>query len=219
MRRLRTWFLRLAGLFNKERRDRELAEELESHLQMHIEDNLRRCMTQEEARREALIKLGGIEQTKESYRDRRGLPMLETLMQDLRFGVRMLCKNPGFTAVAVLTLALGIGANTAIFIVVKAVLLEPLAYHEPNRLVHIIQNLLATQTIDARPRRVAAMELNEFLELQRRTQTLSHTAAYDTLSEMTLSGREEPIRLVGTPVSASLFPTLGTQPLVGRGFF
>ena len=105
MRRLRVWFLRLAGLFNKERRDRELAEEIESHLAMHMEDNLRRGMTPEEARREALIKLGGMEQTKESYRERRGLPMLETLMQVLRFCARMFWKNPGFTAVAVITLA------------------------------------------------------------------------------------------------------------------
>ncbi|PYU90777.1 MAG: hypothetical protein DMG08_16940, partial [Acidobacteria bacterium] len=79
MRGLRAWFLRLVGLFNKERRDRELAQEIESHLQMHIEDNLRTGMGTEEARREALIKLGGIEQTKESYRDRRGLPLLEHL--------------------------------------------------------------------------------------------------------------------------------------------
>src|SRR6266487_1669828 len=134
MRRLRAWFLRLAGLFNKERRDRELAEEIESHLEIHMEDNLRRGMTPEEARREALIKLGGIEQTKESYRDRRGLPMLETLMQDLHFGVRMLHKNPGFTAVAVLTLALGIGANTAIFIVVDAALLKSLPVRDPEQL-------------------------------------------------------------------------------------
>jgi hypothetical protein len=99
MREIRAQFLRLAGLFHKERRDAELAAEIESHLQMHKEDNLRSGMSPEEARCHAVIKLGGVESTKEDYRDRRGLPVLETLMQDLRFGFRSLRKNPGFCSV------------------------------------------------------------------------------------------------------------------------
>jgi predicted permease len=132
MKMLRAWLLRFGGLFGRQRRDRELAAELDSHLQLHIDDNLRAGMTPEEARRRALIKLGGVEQTKEKYREQRGIPWLESLWQDIRFGLRLLRKNPGFAIVAVMTLALGIGANTAIFNLLRTVVFPSLPVSSPN---------------------------------------------------------------------------------------
>lgn len=137
MRRLRALWIRLSGTFGKRRESLELNEELESHLQMHIEDNVRSGMSEAEARRQALTHLGGLKQTREAYRERQGLPGLETLWQDVRFGLRMLLKSRGFTVVAVLTLGLGVGANTALFSVLNAVLLNPLPYPHAEELITV----------------------------------------------------------------------------------
>src|SRR5690242_1665983 len=128
---------RLISYLHRDHHEAELAAELESHLQMHIEDNLGAGMSPEEARRQALIKLGGLDQVKESYRDRRSLPMFETLLQDVSYGTRLLRKNPMFTAVAVLTLALGIGANTAIFSLINTVMLRALPVQNPEELIEV----------------------------------------------------------------------------------
>jgi predicted permease len=139
MRVLRAWLLRLWAMFRREPGDRELNEELESHLQMHIADNVRAGMSEEEARRQALIQLGGLEATKETYRERRGLPLLDTLMQDVRYGVRVLGKSRAFTLVAVANLALGIGVNTAIFTAFDALVLRPRPVKDPERLVSVFR--------------------------------------------------------------------------------
>src|ERR1039457_1143725 len=142
MRRVRAWFVRIAGvfgnLFNKSQREQDLSAELESHLQMHIDDNVRAGMSPQEARRRAIIKLGGVESTKESYRERRSIPLIETTLQDVPFGLRMLRRNPGFALAVVLTLALGIGANVTMFSVVDSLLFRmPDQVRAPEQIVNV----------------------------------------------------------------------------------
>jgi putative ABC transport system permease protein len=209
LRIFRAWLIRLRGLFRKDRHDRELAAEIESHLRMHIEDNLRAGMNPEEARRNALIKLGGIEQTKEIYRDRRGLPVLETLWQDIRFASRLLRNNPGFTAAAVLTLALGIGANTAIFSIVNAVVLRPLPYKDSSRIV----------TFNTKTAMFPAFTLNlswpAFQDIRTQASSLEQTAScWET--DRTLTGTNQPAVLSVAGVSDGFFEELGARAERGR---
>jgi putative ABC transport system permease protein len=211
LRQLRGWLVRLFGLFDHKQREREFAEELESHLAMHIEDNLRAGLSPEEARRLALIKLGGATLTKELYREQRGLPMLETFWQDIRFGLRMLRKNPGFTLIAVLTLALGIGANTAMFSAVDAVLIRPLPYLDAHRLVMIWDN---TGRPDSAKFFSTPPEWNEW----RRQNTVFTDIAATQPGQMTLSGDGEPEELPGRKATWNLWSVLGVQPLLGRVF-
>src|SRR5580692_3575274 len=121
----RTLMRRLAALFRRKHLEQELDAEVRSHLEMAGEISRRAGMSEEEARREALRNFGGIEQTKELYREQRGLPMIETTLQDLRFGFRMLRRSPGFSALAILCLTLGIGANAAVFSWVEGILFRP----------------------------------------------------------------------------------------------
>ena len=197
------------GLFFKQRHDRELAAELESHLQLHIEDNLRAGMSPDTARREALMKLGGLEQTKELYRERRGLPLIETLWQDLRYAARILRKNPGFTAVATMTLALGIGANTAIFSIVNAVVLRPLPYKDSSRIV-----TLHTKTAMF-PAFTLPLTWPAFQEVRGQATPLKEVAAY-WQTDRTLTGRDQPEVLQAAAVSSGFFEELGGRAEQGR---
>ena len=202
---LRILALRIKGLFGRSRRDSELDAELRAHLDALAEENVRRGMTPEDARFAARREFGGVEQTKELYRERRGLPFLDTLLQDLRFGARMLAKNPGFTIVAVLTLALGIGANAAIFSVVNAVLLRPLAYKDADRLVTILHD-------GSDPVAPA-----NYFDWRDRCSSFEAMGAAEYWSP-NLTNVESPEHITGLKVTQNLLPMLGVHPLLGRTF-
>ena len=212
MRRLRAWFSRLGGLFGKKQRERELSAEMESHLQMHIEDNLRAGMSQEQARREAILKLGGVEQTKEEYRARRGLPFLETSIRDLHFAARVLGKNPGFTCIVVLTLALGIGANTAIFSVLESQLWRPLPFPDSERLadVHVV--------LRDNPRQWDVLTPSMYLAWAAQSRVFSQLGAYNFPGARNLSAGGVSERVAVMPLTTSTFKTLDVPLERGRIF-
>jgi len=210
VRTIRAWFARIAGFFRKEAGDRDLSAELEANIELHAKDNMRRGMNATEARRQALVRLGGVEAVKEHYRDRRGLPWLENFLQDARFGVRMLRKNPGFTVVAVLTLALGIGANTAIFSVVNAVLLRPLPFHDADRLVGL------WQTNTTRPGREGVSPAN-FIDWRDEPGGFEEMVALAYWS-FDYTGKGEPEAFTGELVTKDFFHLLGVSALHGRTF-
>ena len=211
MRALRAFLARAFGVFGRARQERELAEELEAHVQMHVDDAVRAGMAPDEARREALRKLGGFDTTRELVRDRRRVPFLESALRDLRFAVRSLRKSPGFTAVTIATLALGIGANTAIFTIVHAVMLARLPFQEPDRVV------VVWETNVQRPGRSNVVGPANFLRWQARATVFrSMSAFYDFRTSLTGSG--EPEELVAQAVTPDFFATLGVSPLLGRTF-
>lgn len=211
MRSVRAFFSKLAGIFHGGRADQALAEEIESHLALHIADNLRCGMSPEEARRVALLKLGGRDATKEACRDQRRLPVWSAVLQDARFALRTMRRSPGLTAVAILTLALGIGANTAMFSIVNGVLLRPLPYRDPARLMY------AFSASPSRGFPIGATSPPDFREMRDRNRTLVSLSAYFQ-STVNLSGDFQAERLSGTVVSTEFFDTLGVQPLLGRTF-
>jgi macrolide transport system ATP-binding/permease protein len=208
---LRAWAWRVLGTWGSSRRERELADELESHLQMHIDDNVRAGMPPEEARRQALLKLGGVEQTKEAWRERAGFPQVGQTLSDLRFALRQLVKSPGFAATAVFVLALGIGASTALFAFVDAALVRPLPYRDPARLVSVNESPADT------PQRRTPLSYLDYVDWKRLGQGLASLDVFTGAGYMlsTPAGAEA---VPAARVSAGFFRTLGVTPLLGRDF-
>jgi predicted permease len=210
MNGLRAWILRLAGLWKGEERDREVAAELEAHLQLHIDDNLRTGMSAEEARREAILKLGGVEATKQVCRERNGVPVIENLLRDGRFAVRQLRKNPGFTCTAVLMLALGMCASVAIFAFVDASLIKPLPYRDPAGLVGVYESAPMCPECN--------LSYPDYLDWKKRNTVFRSLEIYGNAgySINTPSGLEP---THGTRVSDGFFRTLGVTRELGRDFY
>jgi predicted permease len=209
MRSVRRFLARLANLAAGRAQDERLKEEIEEHIALQTADNLRSGLSPFEARRQAMLKFGGVEAIKEDYRAERGLLLIENLVRDVRFALRMLRKSPGFTAVAVLTIGLGIGANTAIFSMVNSFLLRPLPVREPDQLTVLGFQLKkgALQTSFSYP---------ELEDLRAQSCSVFSDVFATGLSEggLTFNGKTEPIIL--NHVSGNFFSALGVQPLLGR---
>jgi predicted permease len=202
--------LRIRSLFARRKADQELEEELQYHLERKSQQHIAAGMNPQEARREALLELGGLERRKEECRDTRQIGWLQDSLQDIRYGLRILRKSPGFTTIAILTLALGIGANTAIFSVVQGVLLAPLPYSEPERLVLVLQ-------YNFKLRHPITVSYPDFLDWQHDARSFQQMAAYDS-QDRNLTAPGTPEHLNGEELSAGFLSTLGIKPIVGREF-
>jgi putative ABC transport system permease protein len=206
---MRTLLSRLKGLLFASRSDARLDDEVAFHLEMLAAEYRRRGMNADEARAAARREFGGVTQMKETYRERRGLPAVETFVQDARYAVRTLRRAPGFALAAIFTLALGIGANTAIFSVVDAVLLRPLPFADPERLV-----VLADADADGQPGNIGYLTLHDYRE---RAQSFERIAAIRSWTP-TLVANGEAERITALRVSWNYFELLGVAPAIGRTF-
>jgi predicted permease len=211
MRQLLALLHRLNNLFRKRDWERDMHEEMESHLRLHTDDNLRAGIQPAEARRAAVLRLGGVEAAKEEYRDRKSLPLAENLARDLRYAFRTLRRTPAFTLVAMITLALGIGANTAMFSVVNGVLIRPLPYVDAERIVSIHDGM----TEGDEPGWSACMA--DFLVWRSRAHSFERLAAFG-FNGYNLTGEGDAEQLRGLAVTAQFFDALGARPLLGRTF-
>jgi len=209
MRHIRAALARLAGFFTKDRADDDLKEELQAHLDMETAEYIRRGMAPDAARRRALLASGGLTQAAEAVRDQRGLPWLESVVADIRYALRTLRRSPAFTAVVVLTLALGIGANTAIFSVVHGVLLKPLPNRDGDRLLYL------RQSADGPGQANISFSVPEVHDFRTGVPSLGGIAEYSPWN-LTLQGDNDAVRLDVGLVTGNYFDVMGLAPVLGR---
>lgn len=215
MSALREWFGRVRAFFRKQELDRDFESEVSSHIEMAVEENLERGMSAEESRREAFVRFGSREASKEQHRAARGLPFLDSVLQDLRYTLRRLNRDRGFTAVAVLILGIGIGANVAVFSVVNAILLRPLPFPNPQQLTWIAPPPakcgLSCETY-------SADAFEEFQDQNRSFQDVAGYFAFSNEDNLKLMGRGQPVPATGIYVTGNFFKVLGVSPSLGRLF-
>ena len=202
----------IRNTMHKERIDQDLSEEMSSYVELLTEKNMKEGMKESEARRAAMVEVGGVEQVKEEVRSNRAGFTVETFVQDVRYGLRSLLKKPGFTLTAVLALALGIGANTAIFSVINGVLLRSLAYANPDRIVMVWERSVTGKTT----RNVVSPA--NFLDWQKQSRSFENMAAVMDLRVNLTGGSGEPEEIKAQVVSQPFFSVLGVQPMMGRSF-
>jgi predicted permease len=210
MRFLRRFLARLKNFATGRQDDKRLREEMEEHLARQTEENLRAGMGPLEARRQAVLKFGAVQAVRENYHAEQGLPLMENLLQDVRYTLRMLVKSPGFASIAILTMALGIGATTAIFSVVDATLLHPLAYPHPEELVRIEVDQPGVGA------RNVSMSVPEWKDLER--SGIFEFVAPIISGSVNLTGTAQPVRIALESVAPSYLAVLGVKPELGRWF-
>ncbi len=212
MSSLRAIWIRFCNLFRQKQLDQDFVSELAAHLELHVADNVRAGMSPAEARRHALLKLGGLQQSKENYREQAGIPFLQESLQDFRYAVRKLLKSPGFTLVVVLTLALGIGANTVVFSMVNALLLHPYHFRDLDSLVILWENRGTDEGFDSR-----WISAGDLADITANSSALQEIAAYQCVHfNLSSEGRLDVIR--GCRTSGNFFQVLGVNPAQGRAF-
>ncbi|MBN2321942.1 MAG: ABC transporter permease, partial [Acidobacteria bacterium] len=207
--RIRDFLSRCIALFQRNKMDKQLQDELELHLEMRIEDNLKNGMSPEEARRHAHIALGGMDQTREAYREAGSISWIEALMRDARYGIRMFRKNPGFSLAAIITLALCIGANTAIYSMLDALIFKPLSFHDSDRIFEIY----SCYGTDHRKSNIL-----QFGDFKQNVDALSYLAVWQTKKFNLVIG-DDAMRSAGAVVTPEIFDVLDLDPVLGRLFF
>jgi putative ABC transport system permease protein len=206
--------MRLCGLLSFRHGDDDFAVELESHVAMHTEDGIRSGLSPQEARRQALIRLGGAEQTRQAYRERLGLPCLENLRLDARYALRQLRNSPGYSITAVLTLGLAIGANTAIFSLVHAILLRQLPFSDPSRVMTVENGMDAGLGFNMDSKSITA----SFNEAAGSFKTIENATMYSSIGANVELGEGSARRLKAAETGARFLDVLGVTPRLGRGF-